>query len=60
MHVNEERIQREQGSERWIMGEDLAWFVHLEEGQREYLERRRKDFKYVDEGKMDVLSQTLR
>jgi hypothetical protein len=24
------------------LGEDLAWFVHLEEGQREYLERRKE------------------
>jgi hypothetical protein len=38
----EERIWRERGSERWILGEDLAWFVHLEEGQREYLERRKE------------------
>jgi hypothetical protein len=25
-----------------ILGEDLAWFVHLEEGQKEYLERRKE------------------
>ena len=47
-----------EGTERWIFGEDLAWFVHLEEGQREYLERRKETTKYVDEGKIDVLSQS--
>jgi hypothetical protein len=31
-----------EGTKRWILGEDLAWFVHLEEGQREYLERRKE------------------
>jgi hypothetical protein len=36
------RIRREQGYERWILGEGLAWFVHLGEGQREYLERRKE------------------
>jgi hypothetical protein len=54
----EERIRRERGSERWILGEGLAWFVHLEEGQKEYLERRKETTKYVDDGKIDVLSQS--
>jgi hypothetical protein len=39
------------------LGEDLAWFAHMEEGQREYLERRKEKTEYV-EGKIDVLSQS--
>jgi hypothetical protein len=38
----EERIRRDRGSESWILGEDLAWYVHLEEGQSEYLEIRKE------------------
>ena len=38
--------------------EDLARFVHMEEDQREYLERRKETTKYVDEGKIDVLLQS--
>jgi hypothetical protein len=33
------RVNVERGSEGWIMGEDLAWFTHLEEGKREYFKR---------------------
>jgi hypothetical protein len=58
MHVNEERIRRERGSERWIMWEDLARFVHMEEGQRGDIEKGKEDFKYVDKGKINVLSQS--
>ena len=35
-------VQRKGSGRNEIMGEDLAWFVHLEEGQREYLERRKE------------------
>jgi hypothetical protein len=31
-----------EGTKRWILGEDLAWFVRLAEGQREYLRRRKE------------------
>jgi hypothetical protein len=37
--------------------EDVARFVHMEEGQREFLERGKEDFKFVDGGKINVLSQ---
>jgi hypothetical protein len=40
-----ERILRERGYERWIVGEDHAWFVHLEEGQRSTLREEKRRLK---------------
>jgi hypothetical protein len=51
-------LEGKRGSERRILGEDLAWFVHLQESQREYLEKRKETTKYVDEGKIGVMSQS--